>query len=208
MYLEDSVPELEKKWRIALQVLQIEDAILISKGNKLFFRRVYFFQGTAYKIQMTSLKPISEHYQQTLFGEWEILSNCSSISGIPSVIDYQKHNVFEVITTQIIEGAPLSEVKISFYLAILVLYRLSVILFILSSRGISHNDISPRNIIVSQDSDFFLIDFDQVVVVNKFQAFCRNYFSRTNSQNSIYGSFITIVKYLVNQLTGNFVNSL
>ncbi len=193
-------PSLEQAWYNALQALRIEPAALFAESVCDPTRRVYAYQNRIHKVALVNYKPASAPRQQTLFGEWLILSHCGSISGVPEAIKYYRDDNVEVLVIGFIAGTPLNEACVSLFSACMILARLSLILFQLSLRGISHSDILPHNVLVGEGGKVFLIDFDQAVEVSIWQAFTRNYLRRANSEIKVYGSFATIVKYLVRRL--------
>jgi len=99
--------------------------------------------------------------QQDLRGEFEILRRCQGIPGIPVVLDLIDDGMAQALVMERVPHAPLNCLEISWARLAATLIRLSRILWRLARRGVSHDDLRPENILVSEGGETFLVDFDQ-----------------------------------------------
>lgn len=189
--------ETEQLWSRCLATLEVNSATLLSQSIHDPFRRVYIVNEHVYKLVAWQHETSGKLRQQDLAGELDILRHCAGVRGIPSVTDYVKTEEFEAIVMKRLPGKPMSSLKISLPRLLLILTRLGVILFKLSLRGVSHNDISPINILITSTGSVSLIDFDQSTRTKCVPAFIRQFIGISIGDVKIHSSLFTIIrKYL------------
>jgi len=165
-------------WRECLSALDIESATLLWQSTIDPFRRVYAANGCIYKVVALQHEITGNLRAQNLAGESAILRHCGGITGVPSVIAYHKSDEFEVLVLERLPGELLDKLDVSWPRLLVNLTKLAAILLNLSWRGISHNDVVSRNILVSPEGSVSLIDFDQatrtsfiVAIIRQFTGF-------------------------------------
>ena len=132
--------------------------------------------------------------QNSFQREYELLKECNEIGGVPKTLYYCYSDDYDLLFMSYQQGIQLVNLKISFVQLLKILKALSVILFKLSRRGISHNDIVPENILVTNDFKVSLIDFDQATKVKIITAFVRQFLGIKIGDSKLNYSMITIIK--------------
>ena len=186
--------EIAQLWNECLTVFNIESATLLSQSTHDPFRRVYTINDNIYKLVIRDHETSSPLRRQDFAGEYAILKHCTGIKGVPSIIEYFSNNGFEAIVMKRIHGKPLNTLNINWMRLSLILTKLSVILFKLSLRGVSHNDISQNNILVANDGTIFLIDFDQTNRVSFPEAFIRQFIGIKTRGIKVHSCLATIIR--------------
>jgi len=185
----------ERMWMTKLENVGLPAAKIVSRSEYEPMRRVYIQNGKILKVSLSKYRNSSVYRRNTLLEEGKILTHCQGIKGIPQIYDFYADDEIEILTMNVLLGVTLNQVNLNIRQSILVLTKFAFVLFQISLRGISHNDIRPRNIIVSDDYKVFLIDFDQASKSTVFEALFDNYLKRINIKMNFFGSFLTIVKY-------------
>ena len=186
--------DLEYLWSECIHVLGLQSATILSQSTYDFARRTYFYENRVYKILLLKWDLTKSQRQHTLAGEFAFVKHCKGIAGIPKVLKYQKVGDFEAAVFSFFPGRPLAQVCPGLFRMCAILVRLSLIIYKISMRGISHNDIVLENVLVSDDGKISLIDFDQATQVPIHQAFLRNFLGLGGAVPPVCGSLITIFK--------------
>lgn len=181
-------------WDKCFAEFNLESATLLWQSPHDPFRRVYLANGCVYKAIALQHENASRCYAQNLAGEFSILRDCKGIPGVPSVISHHENDEFGVLIMERLPGEPLSNLTINGLQLFLILVKLSVILFRISLRGISHNDVLSKNILISPKGSVSLIDFDQATRANFFVALIGQFTGFNLGTHKMYGSLITVVK--------------
>lgn len=189
--------ETEELWCKCLAAFNIESATLLSQSTHDPFRRVYVLDENIYKVVARQRETSSGRRQQDLAGEFDILRHCAGVKGVPSATAHLKTEEFEAIVMERLPGKRFNSLKISLPRLILSLTRLSVILFKLSLRGISHNDVEPKNILVTSSGSPSLIDFDQATRNRPLTALIRQFIGISTRGIKVHGSLLTIIRRLL-----------
>lgn len=179
---------LDANWSDALRRLGLTDAHLVSISQFDPYRRVYFRNECVYKIALDTTATDTPVRQQTLAGEAAILKRCKRINGVPEIVSYFRRGNTDVLVARWIEGKPLDTVLLGVTGTLAVLLQLGYLLLQLSFIGISHNDVLPKNILVS-GSKIYLIDFDQARHVSIPRALFGNFIGKSTKHMDSFGSF-------------------
>jgi serine/threonine protein kinase len=189
-------------WDECLKELELSSATMLAQSASDPFRRTYLWDGNVYKLAILDLSTTGYLRNNDLFKEHKILSHCSGIRGIPLPINYIRKRNFECLVTEKLPGNPLGSVKTSWFHVFLVFVKLIRIVVNLSLRGVSHNDLVPRNVLVTDSGKVSLIDFDQSTRCNNVLALIRQFFWIRTGQGEIKASMITFIKeYLKTRLS-------
>ena len=187
----------DSNWEEILSAFGILSAELISESLIDPGRRVYYSKGLVYKLVFIKNEISSHMRSQDLAGEFSILKKCKGMKGVPSAIYYKKTNEFEAIIFKYIPGDSLSNLQISSYRFFIIVIKLSLIIISLSIKGISHNDIVDRNILVSKNNAVFLIDFDQASICSIRAAVLGQFLGIRMGGNIVHSSVISLVKKFI-----------
>jgi tRNA A-37 threonylcarbamoyl transferase component Bud32/2-polyprenyl-3-methyl-5-hydroxy-6-metoxy-1,4-benzoquinol methylase len=162
-------------------------------------RCVYFYNGKIIKSRKIDKDVSSQLRQNDLKEEFEILKLCSGIKGVPENPHYCNNGRFELLFIDYLFGTQLINLKLTFDVLIKIIPKLIRILTRLSEKGICHNDIVPRNILVSENISISLIDFDQATVTTPAKAFAGNFLGINIGNSKVNYSFSTIIKHYIKQ---------
>ena len=189
------------RWDDILSDLGIEGASQMGSELGSPTRRVYLYEDRAYKISLAGGNALEINRMQSLQGEWQLLQQCQPGSWVSKPLEYRLKGDVAVLITGYVDGRRLDELTFDLRTKVVVLSRLVSILLMLSWKGISHNDVLPHNLVVGRNGRLVLLDFDQAMRTTRLHAFYRNFLARANADRKVYGSFLTVVKYLVKQCT-------
>ena len=98
---------------------------------------------------------------QDLSGEFEILMRCRGIPDVPAVFDLVDDGTGHALVMERLPHPSLDCVAVTWSRLLAILLRLSQIVWKLARRGVSHDDLRPENILISERGEVFLVDFDQ-----------------------------------------------
>lgn len=172
----------------------VDNIILISESNLDASRKTFLYNNFIIKAHKKN-EDLTQHMRQNSFQrEYELLKECNEIGGVPKTLYYCYSDDYDLLFMSYQQGIQLVNLKISFVQLLKILKALSVILFKLSRRGISHNDIVPENILVTNDFKVSLIDFDQATKVKIITAFVRQFLGIKIGDSKLNYSMITIIK--------------
>ena len=193
-------PISESIWSDALAKLDIMAATIVSESDYDPNRRTYTLGDKLYKILLTDYENTGHPRQQTFLGEYAILEKCIGITGIPYAIDCIHNDGLDVLVLTRCDGEEISKLCFGVIRSFLLLARLGIILFNLSVRGISHNDVRASNVLMDAQGRVYLIDYDQAAITGFFPALMRNFLGMRIGILPIYGSLWSIVKYLIKRM--------
>jgi predicted Ser/Thr protein kinase len=132
------------------------DAALRSSGPAM--RRV---RSDGERFVKTALPGSRSERQQDLLGEFEILMRVRGIPGVPAVFDLVDDGTGQALVMERVAHPPLDCMGMTWTDLLGILVRLSQIVWKLARRGVSHDDLRPENILISENGKVFLVDFDQ-----------------------------------------------
>ncbi|MCC6503774.1 MAG: hypothetical protein IT362_11665 [Deltaproteobacteria bacterium] len=153
--------EWERLWNAALKEAGLENASLISSSYQDPGRRAYQREDIIYKLVLSEHAITGWKRAQDLRGEFDVLKDCSGISGVPEALEWNKRATVESLALRRLRGEPLSCADIGTLRFIMVLLRLALVIVRIGKRGISHNDMCADNILLLECGGVALIDFDQ-----------------------------------------------
>lgn len=147
-----------RSWDAAVRA--IVDGPVKPEGRGLVVENYRFFSTPTTWIKVQH-GPRADSRRQDLAGEAAQLRRAAGIRGIPRVIAFGEVGDFAVLETERVEGLPFGMRTQTSVQYALTLMRLSWTLVRLAFRGLSHNDLTPGNILVDAHGRPSLIDFDQ-----------------------------------------------
>lgn len=180
-------------WGDCLKEIGIEGARLLAQSRYDPFRRTYLSAGKVYKIALLTKEVTSQVRAHDLSGEHQILKRCAGIVGVPNPVGYQRTDTYELLILEELPGDPLSQLAVTWLKLIQTLAKLTRLIFRISWRGVSHNDIKPENILVSPSSSVSLIDFDQATHATFIVALIQSLFGIRVGQEQVRGSLAFII---------------
>jgi len=189
--------KIDQLWSNCLGLFNIESGTLLHQSTFDPFRRTYVSNGYIYKVVALQHEITSNLRAQNLAGEFAILKRCAGIPGVPSVIAHHKTDEFEVLVMRRLPGERFTDLTVGWFRLFIILSKLAIILLRLSWRGISHNDILPRNILVTSKGSVSLIDFDQATRTQFLVALIRQFTGKNIRGSNVYGSLVTTLKKCV-----------
>lgn len=128
--------------------------------------------------------------------EADLLRRCEGIPGVPSVRWFRETTAACVLSMDRLEGHALQDAinDLTIVQASGIVARLLRTTLAISWRGIAHNDILPRNIMVGSHDQPYLVDFDHQT--NRLYALFRNVLGLRTGQPMIDGSWLPIAARL------------
>ncbi len=193
----DSVAAIDSLWPQVVAKAGLSSAELLSSSYFDLARRVYVIDERVYKITLLEYETTSRLRTLDLQGEFAVLKRCAGIPGVPTVIDWQRDEDFELLVIERMAGEPLERLRIGRFL--LVLCKLCVINSKLACRGVSHNDIKNENVLLANDGKVSLIDFDQATVTGLTAGITRSLFGIKIGEEKVHGSLMTMLKEFLKQ---------
>lgn len=185
-------------WDKILSMLNITNAHLMFISPYEDGRRVYYHENKIIKIMIDTGGTNSKaQRRQDLEGEFTILADCINISGIPKPISLKKIDAAQILELTYFQGIDfLTYLAKRQHLPVkLLFWDLPILLLRLSARSISHNDLRMENILISEDNNLHLIDFDQASKTTISDALLRNFGLLKRGLVNI--SFLTLIKSLI-----------
>ena len=184
----------QKLWMKCISTYRLESATLIAESPLDKFRRTYCLNNYIYKVVISKFETSSHLRVNDIEAEYIILKEIGDIPGIPSAIAHYRTGEFQVLVIERLPGKLLANLQISWLRLLSVLAKLSIIIFRLARRGISHNDILPTNVLIASDGSVSLIDFDQATHSGFWVALMGQFTGINGGINKIHGSLFGILK--------------
>ena len=181
-------------WARCEAALNLGDWDLVTSRQLDPYRRVYTRGDTVAKIEMPQRMLSGALRRQSLQGEHEIYRACQGIRGIPNVIDWQAADDTHALFLQRMPGEPIDISNFGWLNTLATTFRLTGLAMRLASRGISHNDFDPSNILLAENRSISLIDFDQATKSSRFVAMVRALFGFPGHDALIMTSVFYLLK--------------
>jgi serine/threonine protein kinase len=99
--------------------------------------------------------------RQDLRGEFDLLRRCQGLAGVPEALELIDEDEHQTLVLRKVPGEPLSRLELGWPRFVLVMLRLSGLVWSIARRGVRHNDLRPDNVMVAPDGGVHLVDFDQ-----------------------------------------------
>lgn len=186
----------------------VDGILLIHESKFDLSRKTYLLDDIVIKSRKIDEDQSGHLRTNDLEKEYNILKKCSGINGIPQALYYSRNNDYENLLLTLVSGVPLEYLKLNLFQFISVLWKLFNLLFKLSAGRISHNDLVPLNILVTENLKVSLVDFDQAVVTSRLKAFAGNYIGVKTGKSKVSYSMITVIKDFLRKKFPNTIYSL
>ena len=92
--------------------------------------------------------------------EYDILKLSGVMKGVPKALHYNKNEIYELLFLSYLPGMQLRNMQLSFFSSVKVTFQVLKILVRLSIKGICHNDVTPHNVLLTENNKASLVDFD------------------------------------------------
>lgn len=136
----------------------IEETIISNFDSN---RRAYITPRFVVKVSGLELKSVDYSRSLTLKNEHQTLEKLHGLFVVPVAKKFIQAKDFQCLVLNRFDGIELGAATINAFKRVLVLWKVFYGLVRISFRGISHNDICPRNILISNTGEIKIIDFDQ-----------------------------------------------
>src|SRR5688500_2569948 len=163
--------------------------------------RTYLRGDYAHKITLKSDLPDLHPKLAPGASEAALLKRCEGAPGVPAVLEFRENTTAYVLSMHRLEGSALQDAMGDLTVAqtAAIIMRLLRTTLAISWRGVAHNDIVPRNIVVSEGSQPYLVDFDQAHHTSRTDALLRNVLGVRTNDPLLYGSWLLVAARLVFQ---------
>lgn len=169
------------------------DAMLMSESTLDAGRRVYKAKERIYKIILRHYESTSAYRHQKPEGEYKILASLSGCPDVPQEVSFLEHDDYYIVSYKYFEGSRLNLIEYNIWRFVIFLWNLKNILYLLSKHGVCHNDIKEDNIIVNDDGDTYIVDFDQATRSSFVKALLSNYVG-WNKMSKTHSSFLGLIR--------------
>jgi hypothetical protein len=194
--------DLRAVWASCLSSLEIDENAPVLRAQRQHGRRVYGKGASVFKIVAKGAIELSHEYRNDLPEEWQLLQATVGIPGVVQGERFIDSEQWHAIVMKRYAGTRLDETSLTFDQLLRALPGLFYSLWALSMRGISHNDVLPRNVLVRECGSPLLLDFDQASEHDRVIALYRNFIGLNCSDDRPYGSFLTfLASYIASRLS-------
>ena len=184
----------EAAWYRVCLALDIASASLMRASPFNRGHRGYFYAARVYKLSLSHWNAPADRRTQTPAGEFSVLERGRGIAGIVQPLDSVRQTDFVALVLQRAPGIPMSQAKRHGLRALVPLLRLAYILCRLSTRGISHNDLWPENVLFQQGGQVYVLDFDQATFEPPVTALLGNFIGTRTSMPHVKGAYVTSIR--------------
>ena len=190
----EKVTDEVEKWLSGNNDRPIEDCIS-SQFDPC--RRTYFSANFVLKVCIMNSDTKPQSRNQTLLEEYKLLNQLEGRGRTPAVEAYLEKDGVQILCLRRFRGVALgaSDLSIGRYLGIL--FQSFVAIGGLSLRGISHNDLCDRNVLISSDRELMIIDLDQSSAHSVPVAAIRNFLGISTGETENFGSYMRIIKSVI-----------
>jgi 2-polyprenyl-3-methyl-5-hydroxy-6-metoxy-1,4-benzoquinol methylase/tRNA A-37 threonylcarbamoyl transferase component Bud32 len=194
--------------QICQEFPNVDDIVFISESEADTSRKTFLLDDVIIKSRKLDDDESAHLRHNDLKEEYEILKLSDAVKGIPKALHYCKNEVFELLFLNCLPGVQLRNMQLSFFETIKVSLKVLVILVRLSGKKISHNDVTPQNVLLTDKNSVSLVDFDQAVRTTIVKAFAGNIFGIKSGESKVSYGLITIFKDYLRKHFPNFLYSL
>jgi tRNA A-37 threonylcarbamoyl transferase component Bud32 len=191
---------VEAEWRQILGELGIEGAYLVAENQLDPGRRTYVHNGRLYKVVHRGREATAHLRKQSLRGEYQILRRLDGVRGVPQNPALVSEEAFGCVHYEHINASVLSMHTLQSN-AGPILAQVAQILTDISCRGVVHNDVTLRNLLIDMTGHVTLTDFDQSRQVRPAKAFFLNFAATAHPMKPPFGTF----KSLAKEMASDFV---
>ena len=186
-----------ERWALCEEVLGISDWDRVTTRQLDPFRRVYVRGDFVAKIEMPHRMTSKDLRRQSLRDEYEIYRICEGVRGIPDVVNWKESGEVHILFLQRMPGDPIDIDDFPWFSTLVATIRLTGLSARLASRGVSHNDFEPSNILLAANGSISLIDFDQATKSSRTLAMVRALFGFPGHDSLIMTSVFYLLKLKV-----------
>ena len=162
-----------ERWALCEEALDLSDWDRVTTRQLDPFRRVYMRDDLVVKIEMPHRMTSKNLRRRSLRGEYEIYCVCEGVRGIPDVVNWKESGEIHALFLQRMPGDPINIDNFPWFGIFVATIRLTGLSARLASRGVSHNDFEPSNILLADNGSISLIDFDQATKSSPILAMAR-----------------------------------
>ncbi len=174
-----------------------EDVQDILESNFDPCRRAYRTQKNVFKVSIRkSIEQITLR-ACTLREESDILKMLRGMSSVPNQVTYIEKDSIEFLVLKRFKGVSFDKSSLSNVEKCAVLFKILVCLIKIAFRGVSHNDICFRNVLISQTKEIMIIDFDQSTKHSVPVAFLNSIFGMEFNNAKSHGSYMSLIKQFI-----------
>lgn len=191
--------------QICEQFPDIENIIFISESHEDPSRKTFLINDMIIKSRKIDEDRSAVLRHNDLKEEYEILKLRDTVKGIPKALHYHKNEIYELLFLNYLPGTQLRNLQLSFIQTVKVTLEVFKILVRLSSKGICHNDVTPQNVLITNENYASLVDFDQAVRTSIVRAFIGNFLGIKSGESKVSYGLNTIFKDYLRKRFPNFI---
>ena len=184
----------EAAWSHVLSSFSIGSPDALHKSTYDPTIRTYLRGDLAHKIALKTDLPVLYPKLSSGAREAELLRCCDGVPGVPSVHRFRETTAACVLSMSRLEGITLQDAvgDLTVARAFRIVLRLLRTVLALSWRGIAHNDVVVRNVVLVGRSTPCLVDFDQAHHTSRTDALLRNLLGIRTGGPSLDGSWLLL----------------
>ena len=183
----------------------IDEIKYISESEADPSRKLYLLNDVIIKSRKLDDDTSAHLRHNDLRDEYEIFKLIEKVQGVPRALYYYKNELYELLLLSYLPGVQLRDLQLSLFQSIKVTLKVLKILIRLSGKGICHNDVTPQNILLTEENNVFLVDFDQAIRTKIIKAITGNIFGIKVGESKVSFGLDTILKDYLRKHFPNFV---
>ena len=191
---------IDTEWRSRLAECGLGGAELVEPSRLDPYRRVYRADGRLWKVVLPDLELTSFLRQHDLQGEYAVLDGLSGVKGIPGVHRLISTDRVIAIEMDELPGTSLRDLDISAVRAAAILGRVSALVVRLARRGVGHNDLVTRNLMIDGYSSVGLVDFDQAIAGRPLDILKEQLVGGPSSSVPVQGSVLMLARAIARRV--------
>lgn len=185
-------PADDSRWQVVLNTLQLSDVRLL-KANKSTSRRLYTDGRLVYKIWIHDKSWRPDQRQDGLEWDYRIRRQCAGIPGVATPLLHGRGGDVEVMIYPYIAGSRVANMTFGPIGLLRITGRLCLTLWRMSWRGIAHNDLHGKNVLITKSGQSVLIDFEYATLESRIKAIRSNFFRIRLVMHKYCGSLVRFV---------------